>query len=391
MVKKNNFSKSGAIAEIKGWTPPKLHQGKDCYVDFLAFEPLSGKMKRKKIMLGHVKGKKSQREYADGIIRRLTEKLLSGWNPWMDTNNAAEYAKFSDICIDYRTYISRLTKEENMRQETFVSYSSYMKIFEEWASPKIKYIFQMSKQLLSEFLDYVFLERNNSIQTRNNYLAWLRIFCTWLLERGVLNENPTAGLVLINRRNRQKNRTVLDDNVLKNLHTYLDKNNRHFLLACYFLHYMFVRPREMSFIRVGDIRLSGPTLVLHGRRTKNRKDAVLTIPKKVVHLMLDLQVLSSPLSYYLFSDGFKPGKERKSEKQFRDYWNLHVRKDLNLPSTLKFYSLKDTGITNMLKSNMDVLSVRDQARHSSISITDMYTPTDTNEVNTAILDYEDDL
>lgn len=155
---------------------------------------------------------------------------------------------------------------------------------------------------------------------------------------------------------------------------------------------MFVRPREMSFIRVGDIRLSGPTLVLHGRRTKNRKDAVLTIPKKrrASHARPS-QVLSSPLSYYLFSDGFKPGKERKSEKQSWDYWNLHVRKDLNLPSTLKFYSLKDTGITNMLKSNMDVLSVRDQARHSSISITDMYTPTDTNEVNTAILDYEDDL
>lgn len=90
MVKKNNFSKSGAIAEIKGWTPPKLHQGKDCYVDFLAFEPLSGKMKRKKIMLGHVKGKKSQREYADGIIRRLTEKLLSdgihGWTRIMPLN-----------------------------------------------------------------------------------------------------------------------------------------------------------------------------------------------------------------------------------------------------------------------------------------------------------------
>ena len=68
-----------------------------------------------------------------------------------------------------------------------------------------------------------------------------------------------------------------------------------------------------------------------------------------------------------------------------------MRKDLGLPAELKFYSLKDTGITNMLKSNMDVLSVRDQARHSSISITDMYTPTNVNKVNKAILDYEDEL
>ena len=46
----------------------------------------------------------------------------------------------------------------------------------------------------------------------------------------------------------------------------------------------------------------------------------------------------------------------------------------------KFYSLKDTGITNMLR-HYDVLSVRDQARHSSILMTDIYTPHDIQEAN----------
>lgn len=81
------------------------------------------------------------------------------------------------------------------------------------------------------------------------------------------------------------------------------------------------------------------------------------------------------------------GKGRIDEKQFRDYWNLHVRKDLRLPACYKFYSLKDTGITNMLRANTDPLSVRDQARHSSLLITNTYTPLDIKEANPLILKY----
>jgi len=391
MAKKNNFSKNDAIAEIKKWTPPRLHLCKESYVDFMAYDPLSGKLKRKKIMIGRIKGRKAQRIYADGIIQRLMEKLLGGWNPWIDSNKTAEYSKFDVVCQDYKTYISRLAKEGSLREESYISYCSYMKIFEDWAVKSVTYVFQLDKQLMSRFLDYVFIDRGNSIQTRNNYLAWLRTFCSWLLQRGFVNENPTAGLVLVNKRNRAKNRTAIDDNYLKRIHTYLDNNNKYFLLACYFLHYLFVRPREMSFLRIGDISVKSCSLTLHGNGTKNRKDAVLTIPKKVMNLMIELKVLSEPSSYYLFSNKFKPGEKRCSEKQFRDYWNRYVRKDLGLSAEYKFYSLKDTGITNMLKSNMDVLSVRDQARHSSISITDMYTPANVNKVNKAILDYEDEL
>lgn len=356
----------------------------------MAYEPLSGKMKRKKIMLGRIKGRKAQRDYANGIIQRLTEKLLGGWNPWIDNGKSAEYTTFETVCDDYKTYIARLTKEENLREESYTSYSSFMKIFENWAKEKIKYVFQVDRKLISDFLDYVFIERENSIQTRNNYLSWLRTFSTWMMQRGFVNANPTAGLVVINKRNRHKNRTVVDDDTLKRIHDYLEKNNKYYLLACYFLHYIFVRPREMSFIKIGDINLKGPTLKLHGKHTKNENDATLTIPKKVVMLMLDLKVLEQPTSYYLFSEDCKPGRERCSEKQFRDYWNNHLRKDLDLPKEYKFYSLKDTGITNMLKSKMDVLTVRDQARHSSISITDLYTPNN-NKVNKSILEYEDEL
>lgn len=82
-----------------------------------------------------------------------------------------------------------------------------------------------------------------------------------------------------------------------------------------------------------------------------------------------------------------PGKNKVSEKIFRDYWVRYVRKDLKLPDCYKFYSLKDTGITDMLR-HQDVLSVRDQARHSSILMTDTYTPHDIQKANEIIKSYE---
>ena len=100
----------------------------------------------------------------------------------------------------------------------------------------------------------------------------------------------------------------------------------------------------------------------------------MTLPDKVGRLMVELGVFNAPSSYYLFSDGFAPGRERKSEKRFRDYWVRYVRKALDFPAKYKFYSLKDTGITGMIENNVDILSVRNQARHSSIAITSIYTP-----------------
>ena len=140
----------------------------------------------------------------------------------------------------------------------------------------------------------------------------------------------------------------------------------------------------MSLIKIGDISIKNRTIFISEDNSKNRKSAVVTINKKIIELMLDLEVLSAPNDYYLFGSGFMPGQEQRSEKQFRDYWNRYVRKGLKFPKEYKFYSLKDTGVTAMLRSKLACISVRDQARHSSILMTDIYTPHDIQEANPII-------
>lgn len=392
MAKKSLHSseKQAEIDAIVGWKPPRFHQATECYVSVTAFDPSRGEFRTKKIMLGRIKGKRAQRQYGEALIRRLTEKLMQGWNPWIEIVQPLEYTPFDEVCDKYKDYLLKMLKEHSMREETVASYTSRLKVLLEWKEKKkinLFYTYQFDRRIVGQFLDYVFVDRNNTIRTRNNYLGWTKTFCKYLLQRGYISTDPTAGMTTVQCKGDGKNREVIPDNILQQLHDWLMANNKHFLLACYVLHYCLVRPHEMSFLKVGDFSIKRQTLSLHGENTKNKNDAVITVPQQVLKLMIELRVFDNPGNYYLFSDNFAPGKERKSEKQFRDYWLHHVRKELQFSDRYKFYSLKDTGITNMLRANTDILSVRDQARHSSILITDIYTPKDIKAANKLLLYY----
>lgn len=390
MTKKNYVCKNKeSIQEIIGWTTPKLHQASECYVSFKVFDPCYGKLRLKKIMLGHIKGKRNQRVYGEALIKRITQKLLEGWNPWIEESNKEEYALFADVCNKYRVYLAKMVKVGGLKPGTQRNYEGKLDFLQKWLNgdEHITYIYQFNKTLISKFLDYVLVGRNNTLRTRNNYIGWLKSFSSYLVERGYVQKNPTDG-INVTTKLQHKNRDVIPNDVLLEIKLHLEKENKHFLLACYFLHYLFVRPGEMCSLRIRDVSTKKKTLSLHGANTKNGRDAVVTIPNHVIELMKELGIFSRPQNYYIFGNNFRPGLEALKARTFSLYWDKNVRKALRLNASYKFYSLKDTGITNMIKSKTDLLSVRDQARHSSVDITNIYTPQNCKEANIALIDYE---
>ena len=112
MSNKNFSSKNRqtAINEIVGWKTPKFPQASECDVSLSAFDPERGKFRIKKFMLDHVKGKRNQREYGEALIKRLTEKLMQGWNPWVELVQPLEYTSFDDACTKYEAYLFKLLK-----------------------------------------------------------------------------------------------------------------------------------------------------------------------------------------------------------------------------------------------------------------------------------------
>lgn len=377
--------------EILSYTYPKLYKGKDWFVGFKAFDPASGQLKIKRIRINHIGTAMLKNRYANVLIKRISRQLDDGWNPWIENHNSRSYHGVKDVLTRYKNYLTKKYNDGIMREKTMVDYLSRLRILmtyiDEMKKP-IVYIYQFDRFFVSDFLDYIYLERENSPRTRNNYLIWLCTLSSWLVEKMYLDKSPTNDIPKIrNSKGRAKDRDVIPNKEMEKLHHYLTATNKYFLLACYFVHYVLIRPKEMSYIKIQDISLKHKTLFISGDISKNRKDAVVTLPKKVIHLLLELDVFRYPGNDFLFSTAFKPGSVRKHEKQFRDYWARTVRPTLGWGNRYKFYSLKDTGITNMLR-HCDVVSVRDQARHSSILITDMYTPADISAANKILLDYD---
>ena len=374
---------------VKSYTQPQLCTSGDWIISFYAYDPAYGKLRRKRIRVSPKFDKvKDRKRYAYDMIERITQQLQQGWNPWISFASEQNYATWQDACRAYRKYLQRMAEEKMLRDKTLYGYLRMLDMFNSWntgqASP-IYYAYQFDYRILARFTDWLWIDRKLSVTTRDNYVTWLKLIGEFLRDKNFCSDNPADRLKLMGKKVKcDKNRTVIPKDQMIRLSRWCADNNRYYQLACYILYYCFVRPREMSCIQVHHLNIYKGTLFIPGVNSKNGKDGTVTLPDKVIKLMLDLDVFSAPGDYYLFSKDMRPGKEYVRPKQFSDYWMSRIRPQLNFPEEWKFYSLKDTGITDLIQDNTDLLSVRNQARHHSLLMTDIYTPHDIAEANEEI-------
>lgn len=387
----NQKTPNTAIKEIIGYTLPELYTGKEWYVGFYSFDPALGRMRRKKIKINFIQGITKRRQYAEDLKRRVIDKLRKGWNPWIEVESPNAYHTFKEVLDKYRDHSAKMFKDGLYRPETYTTYTSYCRVLEDWNDKEnqvaITYIYQFNKDFCVRFLEDIYIGRDNTATTRDNYLSFLQSLAKFCLQYSYIKSNPVEGISGLGKRSKKKIRTVISDHDMIRLFDYLNGKNKFYLLACYILHYCFIRPKELSLLRLSNFSVKRQTVFVQDTISKNRKDGTITLPAKVLKLMLELDVFNFPTDYFLFSNKFMPGENRRDPKIYRDYWTHYIRKDLKFGEKYKFYSLKDTGITNMLRK-YDSLTVRDQARHSSILMTDAYTPHDIEEANNLIKNYE---
>ena len=360
--------KGSTINNIVDYTLPKLHTGKNWYVDFTCFDPADGKMRRKKYMLDSISKISERKKRAAEIIANATSRLRSGWNPWIEASTERQYAKFSEVTSLYIRYIEKLTSNNTLKKKTAYDYQSRMNMLLEYNSTRsnpITYIYQFDQCYISDFLDYILLDRDSTARTRNNYRTWLSAFCTWLQEKKYIDHNPTERIKALVEG--EKRRSALTAPDLTRLKEYLGETNRHFLLACMMEYYTFIRPDELSNVRLSDINIKEQKVFISSTISKNRRDGMVGLNDTVIKMMIELEVFENPSHFYLFGKQFKPNADSRI---FREYFNK-VRAFLKWPNSYQFYSLKDTGIRDLANSE-GIVVARDQARHSDVATTNRY-------------------
>lgn len=360
------LTKKNSLAEVLGFTYPKLHTGKSWYIDFCSYDPAQGKMRRKKYMLDGIVKVTERRKRAAEMIESLLKLLRSGWSPWVNTDDNRGYILLEDAFKKYMATIDKMPKYKTRK-----SYTSRLNILREYISTLLlppKYVYQFDTAFVSDFLDWLYLDREVNARTRNNYRQWCSSLAMFFIERQYLSSNPVEKIKPIDET--PKKRQPLSPAMLKQMSEYLSKKNPMFLLACRMEYYTFIRPEELSHIKINDISIAEQAIFISADVSKNKRDGRVGLNDEIIKQMLDLNIFSHDGDCFLFGAKLRPSTTKGSSEMFRREWKK-MRRALRWGDEYQFYSLKDSGIRDLANAE-GIVVARDQARHTDISTTNKY-------------------
>lgn len=310
---RKNFS---AKSEVLSFTYPKLHTGKSWYVDFTSFDPAIGAMKRKKYMLDSIEKNSERRKRATELIESLLKLLRSGWSPWVNVDDNRGYTLLSDALDKYEKTLEKLPK-----LKTRQSYGSRLNVLREYISKQVlppRYVYQFNSTFVGEFLDWLYLDRDVTGRTRNNYRGWCSSLAAYFIEREYISSNPVEKIK--NVAETPKKRKPLTPQMLHQLRFYLQDKDPVFLLACMMEYYTMIRPEELTNLKISDVSLSEQSVFVSAEFSKNKRDGKVGLNDDIIRQMLDIGLFANPGDCYIFGDKLHHCRKKASSEIFRRQW-----------------------------------------------------------------------
>jgi site-specific recombinase XerD len=371
------------VISLVDFVPAELRENQTWKIVYYVKCPYENKLKRKENRVRPMKNKSERRKLGREMVLEINKKLERGWNPFVNSNEVRGFVKFSEAT---KIFLDRAKKEVSngqKREDTYRSYKSFIKNILDYLK-EIKedemFAIKFKDDLVRDFLDVIYYDRDNSARTRNNYLRFIRTLSDWLIRHKYISENPTTRIELVPQK--KKLREIIPQQTIKEIFEYLEEFKPDYFVLCLLGHYCFIRRTEMTKLKANDILIKNGVIYVDKNVSKNKKSMPVTIPDIIKpYLINHLKKVNH--GDYVFSEGFVSGRKKLAPKKISDEW-VKVRKALNLPKQYQWYSLKDSGITNMLRAGVPPIAVRDQARHHSIVQTEAYTPKEIIRANTDI-------
>ena len=240
-------AKTFNINDLNEWTYPILHQGKQWYVDFWAYDPTRGCMRRKKFMLNRYPTQRAKKTMAAELTHNLVAKLKSGWNPWVNAGRTRLYTPWEKVMERYKQYLDTAVAKKQLKAKTAYDYRSrlrQMELYQEETGNTIGQASQFCKEWAVDYLDYLLFDKDVTARTRNNHRTYLSTLGAWLVEHRYLTQNPIEDIRML--REEEKYREALSATQLQRLKEYLVYRNPHYLLACLMVYYANIRPEELK-------------------------------------------------------------------------------------------------------------------------------------------------
>ena len=378
------------IQSALAFSMPRISYGvKDTVLSFYAFDQQLGRMRRKRIKLNHLGKRWFIRRREREICSRFLALLAQGWSPFgkdcpeadtvlprfSQSLSPVEKVSLKDALQRYSDFVNAEVDRKVMSNDTRRTYFSYISKLGA-ALPPTAFVSDITTSDLVAFIDRM-KAKNLSPKYCNSVIGWLKTVFEWMIERGFVESNPALP-IKTETLARQQGRPTLTDAERETLFARLrQQGHLEFLLACLMEYYTYIRPNELYRVKVRYIDFTGQTVTVPAEISKNRKTAKVTLPAIVVDLMRELGIDRHKGEDYLFGKGLTCGPVIGNSKQFGRFWERRVACEGGIYPELEkrkvvFYSLKNSGITDMLARGVPSAVVRDQARHQDLSTTEIY-------------------
>ena len=374
---------------------PKLYDcggdpRKQWFIYYSFKNPANNKMTRFRIYDGFTEcyTKKAKYEHSEKMIKKYSEMLSSGWNPFADEikviyEDTLQYSAATRVFKSLRSgnknfnYYSNLFLPEvkGMADKTYRNYISKYRVFEAWLTKKgiegndIKSIDQ---EVMKDFFLYLINDMKLARITVSKYRHMIERLFVWAVENKYIKVSPVHHLPETTRQNDQAPRPINEADIEKLVNEIKEKD-RQLWLSAQLEYYCFLRPGiEIRFARVGWFDFSRGVINVPKEFIKTRENKTVIIPNQFrEYLMNDWKLQLYPPDYFVIGKNGIPGLENLGSNNLRNRFNI-IRDRLNLPKEYKLYSFKHTGNSRLVDSPIPVYHIQKQNGHSSMRSTEEY-------------------
>lgn len=366
---------SSQLHEITKYLPALVKETKaGLMIEYYVLNPATGEMVRKRMRLSklvkRIPTKRGRLLAAQQVADNLNSKLRGGWSPLHESEDGRLYTPLPQL----RESFLAAKKAEGCRPTTLVQYGSITDIWLRWCEDNGHtdcYSGTFLRPQAVRYMDDV-LSLGNRNRSYNNTLKVMRAFFQWSVEHCYAKENPFIGIKTLKKE--PKIRILVPADARKKVMDYYGSHRPAMILVCQLVYSSAIRPAEISKIQLKHIQLDNHYIVIPSENAKNGKQRFATITPSVDGLLSSVMSRYKNLDLYLFgkNENLDPGPVPVNKQYFQKSWE-RMRNATGLPREMQLYSLRDTGLTDLLHAGVDQLTVQHHADHSSLIIQNIYT------------------
>ena len=362
------------VSHVLGYVPAQLKKNKSLgeFIEYFVLCQATGKMVRQRMLVNKLKSRFSSRSdfraHISEVIVTINAKLAGGWTPFNTQQDSREFTPFDKAM---EMYVA--DRKRDLRDASIVSYVSTCKLLTDWlASQGISTmaVNLFNGRMAIRYMDYLLTRPRFNNNTYNTYLKKYRACFNWLKEHAYVQENPFEHIKP--RMELEKKRGLIPADAREKVLRYVRASDvPNYEIVLHLVFSSLIRPSEIERLQVEDVDFENRSIHISSEKAKTHIDRHAPLSDDCIVLLRKIGVERAPKRYFLLGKDLVPAREQCWHGKFKKEW-MKVRAACGLPDSMQLYSLKDSGITEMLQSGIDPLTVMKAADHHDLSITTRY-------------------